>query len=270
MSQEKPLWGISTGLACQEMELDLAVRSLLKHSPEVIELCPGTTAPNYAQVQELLTIQRGEGLQYTIHSAESFRPRDLLKGGAEWFRAKNKATVDLAQKINPLWIVQHPPITPHGNILVEEYLEFMKLIGEFKQPVLLETGVIRRDRNTQLAQEVEIGRDPKELALYINQPVIGVVADVPKMSRMRELPHQGRRSKDDIQEYFRRSKEYFATIYEMHVTGVDFWAEDLEFDKYALDQAREQEIHPEVVMIESTATRLPMVVDLVTDSVKNW
>ncbi len=264
---ERPEWGISTGLACPDMTLDKAVRSLLPHKPQIIELCPGTLVPNSEQTAELLKMRDNEGLSYTLHMHTQFRPKDQHKGGLQWFQSGNEAALSTARKINPRWLVHHPPITPYGTLLEAERREFMNELERYRFPVLLESGVYRRDRLTNQVLESECCRDPRDFAPFLSHSVQGIVADVPKMSRFRELQAQGRRSKHDIQAYIEKCKEFGIPIREVHLTGVEFWDEDLEFDKFTLETLRTQRIFPDALIIESTPGRLPSVVELVRSMV---
>lgn len=269
MYEGEQRWGISTGAAFPNEPIDQAVRKLLPYKPQVIELCPGTTPVSKEQLGELNRIRAGEKLLYTVHMAKSYMPGNSMTGSAEWFRRNNQTALEVAREVNPLWVVHHPPITPDGSISEYEVETFLSLLKEYRLPVLIESGVFRRDNKNDPTQvtSVESCRTPRDFIPYLREPVVGVVADVPKMARSRELPEDGRKSLDDISFYAMECQRLQIPVRQMHIIGVDFWPEDHTFAKHALNQMRMQGIKPDTLIIESHLSRLPATVDLVKERI---
>lgn len=258
---ERNRWGISTGLAFKGLNLIEATKAAINEGAQVIELCPNGEKITPVSIRELSRFKQ-EGIDYTVHAKSSFaRSGWMGMGGLEWYAFENQPAFDLAGAVNALWIVQHPPISEYGSLSEPDNERFIRFLEKSPVPVVIETGVHRRNQKTGDHISSEGARDPQSMKELIDgsKNIIGIVADVPKMARHEQSIYCRDKLPTDLDaldRYVAGCASLGVNINELQVVGTTEWEDSLKFSNKALDLLPQHGFKDFLIIIESTFDRL--------------
>lgn len=233
--------GVSTGLAYRGMGLSEAVRaakSELGDHLKVVELCPQDKMPEQAEIRELKKIMEGEGLRYSVHADRQFSYHpEFLKERFLDFICHNTPAMLLSESLEADHVVIHPSIELEGKIPDEVRRKSLRKLSKIAPtvPIVIESGVIRRDKSGEIISYEE-GRTPEDLLPYTSCPEIsGLVVDVPKMSRSWERVDENLRNKDFITRYIGECRRMNLPIREVQFVDVESFSDAQDFNELTCD-----------------------------------